>query len=366
MLAWFYKYHDDTMTITPVAVVDDYTSLVFTRSYSGIGTWQMVLPLSSNNVPLVLEADILHLRHKTTGLVTKITKSVSDGNETLTINGIELKGLIRSRIVMPSEGSAYVTYTNRDPAEVVINLISSQLATASEDRKIKGTSLRTTTNDRITYNGRFSSLEEDVEAICTEFGIGYFATLNSLREIKWESYKGVDRRSSQTQNTKMIFSYDSDTLESSTLEIAKNTTNWVLVAGQGEGVERSLASVGDATGFRRVEAYVDARDIEDDSLLEQRGNEKLSEYGDSTVFTARVTDNVINKYRVDFDLGDLCTIIDNFAGQTFKIDARITEITECYEDNSLTLDITFGYDKTGLANIISRLKTDTKALKNKE
>lgn len=366
MVARFYKYQDDTMTLTPVVIVDDYTSLVFTRSYSGIGTWQMVLPLSSTNVPMVLNADIIHLRHKTTGLITKITKSVSDGNETLTINGIELKGLIRGRIVIPGEGAAYVNYTNKDPAEVLISLIGSQIFFASDERKIRGTSLWTTTDDRITYNGRFSSLEEDIEAISTEFGIGYFATLNSYREIKWESYKGVDRRSSQSKNSKMIFSYDSDTLESSTLEITKNTSNWVLVAGQGEGVDRTTISVGNSKGFRRIETFVDARDVEDENLLIQRGNEKLAEFGDSTVFSARATESVVEKYMEDFDLGDLCTIIDTFAGQEFKIDARITEITECYEDNALTLDITFGYDKTGLASIISRLKTDTKSLKNKE
>lgn len=366
MVVRLYKYLDDSQSLSPVAIVDDYISLVFTRSYSGIGAWQMVLPLASKNAPLVLDADILHLRHGTTGLVTKISKSVSDGEETLTLNGIELKGLVRGRIVIPSTGLTHVSYENNDAAQAVIRLIISQITAAGNERTIPGAVLYSPSGQELTYQGRFSSLEEDIEAICTEYDIGYYATLNSLREIKWEAYKGVDRQSSQNENSKMIFSYANDTLESSTLEISKNTPNFALVAGKGEGVDRTIATIGEATGFRRIETYVDARDVENDSLLYQRGLEKLSEFGDSTLFSARVTDNVVKKYMVDFDLGDKCTIIDSIADTTFKIGARITEITECYEDNALTLDISFGYDKTDLKSIISRLKTDTKSLKNKE
>ena len=164
----------------------------------------------------------------------------------------------------------------------------------------------------------------------------------------------------------MIFSYANDTLDSSTLELTRNKPNWLLVAGQGEGTARATAIVGNASGLRRFESFVDARDIEDETLLPQRGQEKLAEFGDRILFSCRVPENLVNKYGSDFDLGDLCTVEDDIAGQKFSVDARITEITECYEENDFTVDVVFGYDKTGLADVISRLRADTKSLKNKE
>ena len=362
----FFKYEDSTMTLLPCARVDDFTSLVFTRSYSGVGKWQMTIPLTSKNAGLLMEADILHLRHGVSGLITKYTKSVEDGNEMLTVNGIELKGLVCGRIVLPPEGQAYSTYRNTDPAAVIGYLILDQLLTADESRRVPGTILWPATGSRITYSGRFSSLEEDIQGICEEFSLGYYATVNSERAIKWGAFSGKDHRKSQTENTKMIFSYANDTLDSSALEITRNKPNWLLVAGQGEGTARATAVVGNATGFRRFESYVDARDLEDDTLLPQRGQEKMAEYGDPVLFSCRVPENLVEKYGTDFDLGDLCTVEDDIAGQRFSLDARITEITECYEENDFTVDVVFGYDKSGLADVISRLKADTKGLKNKE
>ena len=102
----FFKYSETTKKLIPCAMVDDYTSFVFTRSYSGIGTWQMVLPLTSGNAAQIIDADILAFRGTRAGLITKVTKSVTEGNETLTLSGVELKGLVKQRIVIPPEGAA--------------------------------------------------------------------------------------------------------------------------------------------------------------------------------------------------------------------------------------------------------------------
>ena len=41
-------------------------------------------------------------------------------------------------------------------------------------------------------------------------------------------------------------------------------------------------------------------------------------------------------------------------------------MTECYEDGAMTVDLSFGYDKTGLADVISRKMQNTQSLINKE
>ena len=177
---------------------------------------------------------------------------------------------------------------------------------------------------------------------------------------------GLGNIQKQTANPKMVFSYENDTLDSSSLESARNNTNFLIVAGQGEGADRAVVSVGTGEGFRRVEGFIDARDVSDDALLPERGAAKLAEYGDSVTFSARASQLVADKYGVDFDLGDLCTVIDTYGGLRFEVDARITEITECYEDGAVRLDISFGYDKTGLADVINRKIQNTQALIKKE
>ena len=366
----FFKYSETTKKLIPCAMVDDYTSFVFTRSYSGIGTWQMVLPLTSGNAAQIIDADILAFRGTRAGLITKVTKSVTEGNETLTLSGVELKGLVKQRIVIPPEGAAYVSYRQK-PHQIIHSLLQSQLTQASDERRIPGTvgyvaTLDSLITKTLTYNGRYSSLEEDIEALCEEYALGYYVYLDNDYQIFWLIYQGTDRSNKQTENPKMVFSYESDTLETSSLENTKNNTNFLVIAGQGEGADRAIVSVGSGTGLRRAEGFVDARDISDDSLLPERGAAKLAEYGDSVTFSARASQLVADQYGVDFDLGDLCTVIDTYGGLRVEVDARITEITECYEDAALRLDIAFGYDKTGLSDVINRKIQNTQALIKKE
>ena len=285
MEVFFFKYDDDAHNLIPKAAVDDYVSFVFTRSYSGVGTWQMVLPLTSQNASMILDADVISYNDKCAGLITKITKTVSDSGETLTLIGMELKGLVRQRIVIPPAGSSYVTYRQK-PHQIIHSLIRSQLTEANDDRRIPGitgyvSSLDETIPQTLTYNGRYSDLEEDIRVLCEEYALGYYVYLERDFDLYWSIYQGKDRSNKQSANPKMVFSYENDTLETSKLENTRNNTNFLVVAGQGEGADRAIVTVGVATGFRRSEGFVDARDVSDDSLLPERGAAKLAEYGDS-------------------------------------------------------------------------------------
>lgn len=58
-------------------------------------------------------------------------------------------------------------------------------------------------------------------------------------------------------------------------------------------------------------------------------------------------------YRVDFDLGDLCTY--RYADVGIETTKRITEIQEVYEGSKQTLSVVFGNDQmTSITKIIQR------------
>ena len=112
--------------------------------------------------------------------------------------------------------------------------------------------------------------------------------------------------------------------------------NTALIGGEGEGVSRILASIANSAGEARREVFVDAKDLrqEDfgagypDALL-YRGQNKLSDLSMAHSFDAEVNPHGNLRYKVDFDLGHIVTVLSKKWGVTLA--ARITEIEESYD-----------------------------------
>lgn len=135
----------------------------------------------------------------------------------------------------------------------------------------------------------------------------------------------------------------------------------MVIAGQGEGVERAIAIIDkENASLSRIETFLDARDIEDASLLPQRGEQNLAEYGDGINYTATLSNQAANQYRNDFDLGDIGTIKDDKIEN--DLDYRITAIEEVYEENQLSINMTFGYEKNQLKDAIKRMNNKRDSL----
>lgn len=192
-------------------------------------------------------------------------------------------------------------------------------------------------------------------------------------ELQFEVWKGKDRTDTQTENSWAIFSdrfrnvknaiYDRD---------ESNSKNVAYVAGEGEGADRTIVQVDlrRSADEARRELYVDARDLKSTytdedgaehtyapdqyrALLRQRGLEKLAEYEKIETVSSDIDPTANLTYRVDFDLGDLCTFRLTDVG--IEATKRITEIREVYEGNKQTLSVVFGNDQiTSITKIIQR------------
>lgn len=347
---YLYNFFQGIVCFT--GVVDDYDSFTFERSYSGIGEWQIVISGYSKNAERLLQAQYIRAGNGVAGLITKHSEVRNETEYTITVNGIELKGLAEKRIVIPSAGETHQSYTNTAPELIIKGLLEQQLTNTTDDaRLIYGTveiddGIMT---NGISYEGRFSNVAEDIIEICEAYQIGWYADIEDY-SIVWHIYHGIDRKASQDINNRLIISYEYDSLDGGSFEQSFHTSNTALVAGQGEGVERATVIVNSNNqGINRTEIYIDARDIEDDAQLPQRGAEKLAEYGSSVVFDATpaqgfMTDN----YRKAYDLGDIGTM------KEAEIDFRLTSITEIYENNSFSLNFVFGYDAATLSSSLKR------------
>lgn len=355
-----YKYGEPKLSL--LGVIDDFTSFNFTRSYSGIGEWQLVLDGSSLNAQRVKGMDFISIGEDKAGLVQHYEDTIEDGEHTLTFSGVELKGLASRRIVIPPAGEAYETFTKSSPEYVIANLLTNQLLNPTvANRKIAGTLLEyAQSTTKIRYDGRYQNLEEEIETLATAYNVGWCAYISD-NVIKWKIWNGVDRTAAQTTNNRMILSYDYGTMNNSSLTIEDQVPTYMVIAGQGEGVDRAIAIIDkEKSALTRIETFLDARDIKDDSLLPQRGEQNLAEYGDEINYTATLSNQAANQYRNDFDLGDIGTIKDDKIEN--DLDYRITAIEEVYEENQLSINMTFGYDKNQLKDAIKRMNNKRDSL----
>lgn len=355
-----YKYGEPKLSL--LGVIDDFTSFNFTRSYSGIGEWQLVLDGSSLNAQRVKGMDFISIGEDKAGLVQHYEDTIEDGEHTLTFSGVELKGLASRRIIIPPAGEAYETFTKSSPEYVIANLLTNQLLNPTvENRKIAGTLLEyAQSTTKIRYDGRYQNLEEEIEMLATAYNVGWCAYISD-NVIKWKIWNGVDRTAAQTTNNRMILSYDYGTMNNSSLTIEDQVPTYMVIAGQGEGVDRAIAIIDkEKSALTRIETFLDARDIKDDSLLPQRGEQNLAEYGDEINYTATLSNQAANQYRNDFDLGDIGTIKDDKIEN--DLDYRITAIEEVYEENQLSINMTFGYDKNQLKDAIKRMNNKRDSL----
>ncbi|MBB5748530.1 hypothetical protein [Micrococcus sp. TA1] len=133
-------------------------------------------------------------------------------------------------------------------------------------------------------------------------------------------------------------SVESGTLVSYDWDEERFAATRTLVAGQGEGSNRALATYvstireGDF-GFPE-EIFVDARDIEDAADLSSRGQEKLQEDADKSGLSIKLVETPTFKYGEHYRLGDTVTIETAAGPITDKI--KQVQIV-ANRDNGLTI-----------------------------
>lgn len=306
--------------------------------------------------------DFISLGENVAGFVQHYEDTINDGVHTVTYTGIELKGLAERRIVIPASGEAYQHYYNKEPEYIIAELLDKQIINPTDtSRRIYGSiAPYTSYHSGITYDGRYQVLSEEIIELATAYDIGWCASIEDST-IVWKIWNGVDRTAGQTENNRMMLDYGYGTMNNSTLTVENTVPTFMIVAGQGEGADRSIEELNNgATGLSRIETFLDARDIEDDTLLPQRGQEKLAEYGDNSSYTATLSNQAIQQYRTEFDLGDIGTIRDEKLDGS--LDYRITSIEEVYEEHQIMINVVFGYDKNTLKDSIQRMNSKRDAL----
>lgn len=369
-----------------IGILDTFTSLRWIRRYFKSGEFELHCALDSNTLELLKRENIIYKKDDVEAgyIETRQLKIGEDGQEYLEVKGKFLTNYLDRRISWDR-----VNFSGKTE-ELMRKLVNDNaINPININRKIPNLilgNLKGFTED-IKYPNSFGNILEQLENISNTNNLGYRNLLDiKNRLIKFDIYKGVDRTINNGTIAPCVFSRDFENiLEQEYMDSLNNYKNTTLIAGAGEGKDRKITSIEEGAGLDRYELYVDARDIQDTEtikvmvpdydeegnvtgeheedqeveipwerykpLLLQRGKEKLEECKEIQTFDSKINVLGNNKYKVDYDLGDIVTIVDKKWG--IRIDTRVTEIEEVYEEKGLEVNVTFG---NNIPTLIDKIK----------
>lgn len=324
-------------------VIDGYSSLRWRRRFFEPGEFELHCPATGANIVLLQEGNIIHrLDRSEAGIIEGITITAADnGGEEITATGRMGSSMLDRRIITP-------TINFSGTVENAMRKVVSDNAVTVRPLPLL------TLGDAVvlTPTCSFQATGKNVLAACEALGkaapLGFRVRLDVLNK-QWifEAYNGTDRTVTQTARPYVLFSDEFWNISGPAY--AMDTTgysNYAYVAGQDAADNRIVAEVDQTNGKPRRELWVDARDLRQGDLsdadyraqLTQRGIEKLADAVKSESFSADAVDTANFAYLTDWDLGDIVS----FEKWGLRLDQRVTEVEEVYENGTETVTPTCG------------------------
>lgn len=347
-----------------IGEIDDYESLIFTRSYHDIGEFQITINKKKQNVDKLQKNNFIIIDNDTCKAGIIKYRQISEdenGIETVTIKGYQLKYITTQRTVVPPAG-----FTNdeiRGNAETVMkHYVDNHIINPFDiNRKIDIVQINPNQNRGITleWKSRFKNLAAELTDISNITGIGWDMFIDyESKKILFDVLNGRDLTINQSINSPVIFSKSFDNLNNQNyIYNDTNRKNVIYVAGKGEGVDRNIEVVGSAVGLERIEEFTDARDKETTSELIVYGERMLKELGSEQTLEAQILTYSNLEYGKDYNLGDIVTI--KYDTENLILDTRIIEVQEVYEPGGYKINVVFG---NKIPTLINKLKNALKQI----
>lgn len=367
-------------SFTLLGEISNYESLMFTRSWHGIGTLEMHVNRYKRYADQLQKGNIVFpfnelnkaylIKHKEIELDEQ-----GKATENWLIRALELKVITGQRITLPP---GHTSHDNKQAhAEAVMKhyINNNAINPSNLNRKIQQLILAVDKGRgaTVSWQSRFKNLAEEIAEISLLSGLGWGTSLDyHNKKFIFDVHQGRDLTATNAVgNSPVIFSPQFDSVKNlSYVQSELNYKNMAYVAGQGEGVDRRVIELyGNSTGLDRHELFIDARDIaetieqegqeptprpEQDIIadLTNRGEQQLQEFLQEEYLEGQILTKSPFIYQQHYDLGDIVTLQNRDWGVT--LDARITEIKEIYEPSGFQLEATFGNNRPTLIKKIKQ------------
>lgn len=353
-----------------------YESLQITRSWHGLGVMDMRINRYKQHADKLQRGNIIFPHnHLNKAYIIRHKEIELDENGKITenwiIRALPLKSWVAQRLTYPPEGQAYDSITSNAESVMHHYVHNHVINPADSNRVMQDIILSNNLNrgENIQWQSRYKNLAEELENIGLQSGLGWNIELDyETKQFVFKVLEGRNLSASQSVLPPAIFSPEFNTLgQLSYVESELDYKNYAIVAGQGEGVERRIIDVGEASGFERHELFVDARDVEEETdddppqpipisqieeRLRNRGKQKLTEHEQEIYMEGQALSKSRLVYEVDYNLGDVVTLQNKGWGVT--MDARITEVKEIYEVGGKKVELTFNNNRPTLIDKIKQ------------
>lgn len=376
--------------LTPLGVIDEIASLLWTPTYwneGTVGDLKLLVPMTENNKKLLKKGNIIVLHDGAADYTDKtgnwrrgtqiryrhITKD-AEGAEQIEVQGHFLKKWLSKRIILNK-----IVMTGTEQQKINRIVTENHGTGAAPKRQFK----------------QFVILaQEDLGGSSTEFAyedytdagkeiynralagkLGYDILINeNTGQYGFWLYKGKDLTSGNSEgNTPSIFSRDFDNVnEQEYTESDEGSKNVMYATGAadengtaplvevdqgGEGIDRDEVYVNMSNISRQYtenDVEITIPEAEYKKMLAAATADALEDYGETVSFTAiiNITSNL--KYGEDFNLGDRVTCIEKNWG--IRIDVRITAVCLAYQNGTKEIEATLGESLPTLIQQIRKVR----------
>lgn len=393
----------DIKDLSIVGVVHDYNSFSLTLNYSKIGDFILSIDNRLDNAKLFIKNRIVMLNGDgfNTGIITHVSVEVDeDGNEIRTVKGKTLGHLLSYRVVN-NNGTNEYDFEQGSAETVIKQYVKKNAVSATDPRRnfdnlVVADDLKRGNNLR--WQSKFDNLDELVEEISELESLGWTIYLNLDSNIMtFDVYKGRDL------SGQVVFSTTYGNLESQAyIHDEYNHRNMAYVAGEiydpkieldengepkldengnpiteletiinattGEEMiiekpkERRIYQIGnnDVTGIDRKETFIEVNESEDEYIdIPELGRRRLEEMNELETIEAKVINNTLFTFGVDYNLGDIVSVFIEDLG--VSKDLRISSVTyEMDDQRDFQIYVTFG---SVLPTINDRFKDNLKVIR---
>ncbi len=353
-----------------IGIIDDFINLQISRNYNKISELTLNVEGSKANIELLQKGFILVKSDDLQrGYLILHREYIDENSSELEIIAPSLNILLNRRIVLGQQEFTG-NIENVMKSFVEVNAVSP----ANTNRIIPNLTIATNNGINITTTEGTSNsqLDEFLFEVANKHDISWDVLINvTTKKLVFTTWKGVDRSTEQTVNPHVIFSKDFDNILSQNyIESDMDYKSTAIVAGEGEGLERAYITVNDGiSGYERHETFVDARDLQStyrnendeettlttaeyQTLLIERGRNKLGEFNKITTFESEVDMYSQFRYGVDYFLGDKVSIKND--DLNIIMHTRIISVTETHDRQRATIEINFGDNIPTLLDKIKR------------
>lgn len=361
-------------TFEPIGDVNQFDSVIWPSSFIGPAQAELWAPITDENNLLFQPKNVLWAGGTNAAIIEIIKPSFNQqGVKVYDIKGNTLECLLKDKIIWGTYNAV-----NKRASTVMWEIVNQNCVNPiNPNRK---TPFLVMDSDPmvgpfITKQITGGEVLAAITAIAKETSLGFDVTFDPVNKIlKFVITVGVDRTLIQTAVDPVEISTDMEDLLSSEYYFnSQDEKNVALVAGEGEGADRTMVVAGDNDlyGFERKEQYVDGRDLQSEfqdedgntviltpteyaDTLVQRGNEKNAERFVTETYQARIRVYGGNQFEYgrDYFKGDKVTITDKFLNK--QVHAVIDEVEEGF-DKEYSLTLTFGFQYPTILQKVNRV-----------